>query len=604
MNNSSIKPTSEILERIYRNSEAHPDEVFTRLYRYLCREDIYFKAFQKLYANKGALTKGTNDDTADGFSEQYVQDLIADLREGRYKATPVRREYILKKNGKYRPLGIPSFRDKLLQEAVRMILESIYEPVFDSRSHGFRPGRGCHTALEYTKKAFNGTTWFIEGDIHACFDCIDHQVLLSMLSNKIKDRRFIGVIREFLKAGYVDDWKYYDTYSGCPQGGIVSPILANIYLDALDKKVRDIEERFNRKGSASGRCSKEYNRLTNKMSRLNARIDKTEDTELRGELLAEYQQLRQERDQMPSTPNDQKRLAYVRYADDWLIGVKGSKEDCIDIKKEIGEFLGKELKLELSEEKTLITHSANKVRFLGYDIRVRRNQEAKRVKRKDGTTYKRRTLSQSVELLVPLDEKITAFLLKVGAVIQRPNGELWARYRGKLQNLPDVEIVHTYNAEIRGILNYYCLASNYNKLSWFRKLMEQSCLRTIARKHDTSIRKVKEKYKDGKSWSIPYVTRNGEKCASICKLDKCEKKYRGDEIKRHVYHPWKLSIRKRLKKGICEYCGVAMVNHGVVHVVRKLKDLKGNTAIERTMRAKRRKTLVICQECNLLLRPA
>ena len=239
-----MKPTSEILERIAKSSTEHKDGVFTRLYRYLLREDIYYAAYQKLYANRGATTKGIDDDTADGFSAHYIKELIHDLENGTYRANPVRREYIPKKNGKMRPLGIPSFRDKLLQEVVRMILEAIYEPVFDDHSHGFRPNRSCHTALRQISSDFTGVVWFIEGDITGCFDNIDHEILIDILARKIKDSKFLNVIRQFLKAGYVENWKYNKTYSGTPQGGIVSPILANIYLNELDKKFNEIKRRF------------------------------------------------------------------------------------------------------------------------------------------------------------------------------------------------------------------------------------------------------------------------------------------------------------------------------------------------------------------------
>ena len=205
---------------IAKSSKEHKDGVFTRLYRYLLREDIYYAAYQKLYANRGATTKGIDDDTADGFSELYIKELIQDLQNGTYRTNPVRREYIPKKNGKKRPLGIPSFRDKLLQEAVRMILEAIYEPVFHAHSHGFRPNRSCHTALHQISSDFTGVVWFIEGDITGCFDNIDHEVLLGILARKIKDSKFLNIIRQFLKAGYVENWEYNKTYSGAPQGGL------------------------------------------------------------------------------------------------------------------------------------------------------------------------------------------------------------------------------------------------------------------------------------------------------------------------------------------------------------------------------------------------
>ena len=182
-----MNPTSEILERISKSSTDHKDGVFTRLYRYLLREDIYYAAYQKLYANKGAATKGVDADTADGFGEKYVKTLIAELKNGTYRAKPVRRQYIEKANGKMRPLGIPSFRDKLLQEAIRLILEAIYEPTFSDNSHGFRQGRSCHTCIKQLKIEFTGVVWFIEGDIKGCFDNIDHEALIEILQRKIKD---------------------------------------------------------------------------------------------------------------------------------------------------------------------------------------------------------------------------------------------------------------------------------------------------------------------------------------------------------------------------------------------------------------------------------
>lgn len=210
------------------------------------REDAYKIAYKNLYANQGAATKGTDNDTADSFCQEYIDKIITELSNGTYEPKPVRRTYRKKKNGKQRPLGIPSFRDKIVQDIIRMYLEAIYEPVFSDRSHGFRPGRSCHTALTQINKGFNGIKWFIEGDIKGCFDNIDHSVLLSILTRKIKDSKFINIIRKFLKAGYMEDWKYHVTYSGTPQGGILSPILANIYLNELDMKIEEMKKEFDK----------------------------------------------------------------------------------------------------------------------------------------------------------------------------------------------------------------------------------------------------------------------------------------------------------------------------------------------------------------------
>jgi len=194
-----MQPTTAILDRIMRNSRKNKEEIFTRLYRYMLRPDLYYLAYDKLYRNKGASTKGVDDDTADGFSEEKINEIIQSLADETYTPKPVRREYISKKRNskKKRPLGLPSFTDKLVQEVLRMILEAVYEPTFSEFSHGFRPKRDCHTALNSLKKELTGVSWFIEGDIKGCFDNIDHQVLVGIINSKIKDARLIKLIWKF-----------------------------------------------------------------------------------------------------------------------------------------------------------------------------------------------------------------------------------------------------------------------------------------------------------------------------------------------------------------------------------------------------------------------
>src|SRR5581483_12019982 len=211
-----------------------------RIYRLLFSRDLYLHAYGRLYRNDGALTRGSTSETVDGMSLAKIDAIIEAVRFERYRWTPVRRTYIPKKNGKTRPLGIPTWSDKLLQEVIRMTLEAYYEPQFSDRSHGFRPNRGCHTALGEIVDGWGGTTWFIEGDITGCFDNIDHTVLLSILAEKLHAGRFLRLIATLLQAGYLEDWVYHVTLSGAPQGGVVSPILSNVYLDRLDKFVEQV----------------------------------------------------------------------------------------------------------------------------------------------------------------------------------------------------------------------------------------------------------------------------------------------------------------------------------------------------------------------------
>jgi group II intron reverse transcriptase/maturase len=591
-----MKPTSEILERINRSSNEHKDGVFTRLYRYLLREDIYYAAYQKLYANKGAMTPGANDDTADGFGKEYVHTLINELSSGAYQPKPVRREYIKKTNGKMRPLGIPSFRDKLLQEAVRMFLEAIYEPVFFNESHGFRPARSCHTALGQIKCSFRSTKWFIEGDIKGCFDNIDHSILISLLQKKIKDSKFVNVIRQFLKAGYVEDFEYNATISGTPQGGIISPILANIYLHELDAKVMEMKQRFDK--AAPRERTVEYARLCKRRQTLQKKIAKATGEE-RVTLIAEYKGVCQQKLRTPSRNPEDKKLVYCRYADDFLIGVSGSRKDCESIKAELKEFLTNGYHLELSDEKTRIAHTSKRVRFLGYDIAVRRSQKVK--KRADGV--KMRTLNNSVELTVPLEDKIMKFLFSNGVIEQKKDGAIWPVCIPRMRYKSELEIVKRYDAQVRGICNFYCLAANYDKLKYFRYLMEYSCLKTLASKSNSTSAKLLKKYHTQNGWGIPYETKNGVRYAHIASIADCKA---GKLLIDH--DPWRyrsfeersLTIRQRLEACACELCGKHST-HCTVHHAGSMKKLSNDTAWERKMRELRRKTLIVCEDCHALI---
>ena len=596
--NQVRKPSSQILEHLRKCSAEHNDEVFTRLYRYLLREDIYIASFQNLYANKGAMTKGIDNDTASGFGMDYVESLIDDLQKGTYRAKPVRRTYIPKKNGKLRPLGIPSFRDKLLQDVVRMYLEAIYEPLFSNFSHGFRPDRSCHTAFAQIKKTFNGVPWIIEGDISHCFDDIDHGILIQLLSKKIKDNRFLQVIREFLKAGYLEDWTFHETYSGAAQGGIVSPILMNIYMNELDKEIGRMAKEFSLTGDHSCNLpNHEYTALSSKIQRLNLKISRAS-KEDRANLQKQRRELQKKLRTTPSKTPTMKKLVYVRYADDWLCGVHGSKADCEEIKAHIGAYLKDALSLTLSSEKTLITHSDKKVRFLGYDISVSRSQAVIPSKSKG---YLRRSLYKHVMLSAPMEDKIIPFLLNKQAVRIEPDGTLRPIGRPKLMGAADVDIVRTYNSEIRGILNYYNMAGNYYLLAQFRYLMERSCLYTLARKHNKSARQIIEMYRGGHSWSIPYRTKTGEKKAEIVTLNQCKRAHDGSVDCIREYQPYtRKELWWRIAKNKCECCGVLSEKHCKVFTVRRLKDL-GAAPWEVLMKSMRRKTLIVCPACFNLI---
>lgn len=591
----TMKPTTAILENIRQNSARNKDEIFTRLFRYMLRPDLYYLAYKNLYANQGAATKGINGDTADGFSEAKVNGIIEKLSNGSYAPSPVRRTYIPKRNGKLRPLGIPTFTDKLVQEVLRMILESVYEPIFLPSSHGFRPGKSCHTALKDIKHAYHGTRWFIEGDIKGFFDNIDHQVLTNLIGNKIKDARIIQLVQKMLKTGYLEDWKYHGTISGTPQGGIISPLLANIYLHELDKFIQQTKASFDK--PKERKYSPEYAKIANKMEHIRRCLKGAKDSDEVKQLLERKKELRAQLLRLPAKSQTDKCLKYVRYADDFLIGINGSKEECEALKRQIKEYLAIHLKLELSDEKTLITHSVEYARFLGYDICVRRNDQIKR----DSRGFSKRTLSNMTELNVPLKDKIERYLFDHG-IVEQVNGELRSKKRGALIRYTDLEILNIYNEELRGICNYYFMASNFYSLHYFAYLMEYSCLKTLAAKHKSKISKIKRRYRDGKGgWCIPYDTKAGINRMYFAKYQDSKKiKVAQDKMPNAVARAMNSSnsFDSRLRAHTCELCGNTDSKQYEVHHVKKLKDLKGKSDWERVMIARKRKTIVLCYECH------
>lgn len=589
-----MKPTVEILDRIRTNSGRNREEVFTKLYRYMLRPDMYYRAYQNLYANNGAATRGVDDDTADGFSKEKVNQIIGSLADGSYTPKPVRRAYIAKKHSsKKRPLGIPTFTDKLVQEVLRMILEAVYEPIFSYYSHGFRPNRSCHTALNSIKKEFTGVTWFIEGDIKGCFDNIDHHVLVDILGKKIKDARLLQLVWKFLKAGYMENWKYNSTYSGCPQGGIVSPLLANIYLNELDRFAeKTAKEFFKPKDKVR---SDECNRLSVQIDAIHRKLKKAKGPEKTG-LLRQEKKLKLERTRVPCASKTDKVIKYIRYADDFIIGVKGDRQDCEMLKQLFSVFISETLHMELSDEKTLITHSSQSARFLGYDVRVRRNQALK-----PHGNHRSRTLNNKVELLIPFADKIVPFLFDKAIIRQSCDGMILPAPRKYMYRCTDLEILMTYNWELRGICNYYSIASNFNRLDYFDYLMKYSCLKTLAGKHSSTSRKIVSRFRmsDG-GWGIPYETRKGRKYCVFAKYTdaKDSNSFTDTVVPYAIRHStMRTTLEQRLSAKVCELCGRTDVPL-VIHHVNKVKNLKGKQKWEMVMIAKRRKTLAVCKGCH------
>jgi group II intron reverse transcriptase/maturase len=580
-----MRKAETILEVLQKRGE-HKLPV-ERLYRQLYNTELYLRAYAKIYSNKGATTPGTTEETADRMSLRKIDRIVGKLRNERYQWKPVRRIQIPKRDGRKRPLGLPSWSDKLLQEVIRSLLEAYYEPLFSKASHGFRPSKGCHTALNEIQKCWKGTKWFIEGDIKGCFDNIDHDTLIDILAEKIHDNRLLELIRRLLKAGYMENWRYGRTLSGTPQGGILSPLLSNIYLDKLDKFVKGtLLPEYNR-GKAR-RMNKEYNRLK-KRARREKRVEVRHEIELR---------LREIPSGDPNDPN-YRRLRYIRYADDFILGFIGPKSEAEIIKERIRTFLEKELKLELSESKTLITHARNNsARFLGYKIKTMYNN-TKLNKR----GY--RAINGDIWLRIPyevIDTKCRE-LMKKRKILGRPYLLMESVYH----------IVSQYQAEYRGLVQYYKLAHNSRKLSKLKWAMEYSLTGTLANKLRISRPVVKQRYE------ATYKHPNGKTYKTL--EVRVEREGKNDLVARWGGIPLNRNAKaviadkpgmiwvcrggellQRLLANKCEICGSE--DNIEVHHVRALKDLnkKGRTKPrwwETIMAARRRKTLVVCEQCHL-----
>ena len=604
-----MRNPKNVLESL-TSKAANEDYHYKRLYRNLYNPEFFLLAYERIQAKPGNMTAGNDGNTIDGMSMKRIDSLIQRIKDFSYQPKPARRTYIPKSNGKMRPLGIPAFDDKLVQEVVRMILESIYEPTFQNSSHGFRPKRSCHIALQYIKRNYTGVKWFVEGDIKGCFDNVDHHVLVRILRRRIKDEYFISLIWKFLKAGYMEKWVYHNTYSGTPQGSLISPILANIYLNELDVFMAKYAESFNcgkgRKINPAYKMPLDVRRGKQEwLKRNSAKISE----EKRQKVMAEIRELNNYLSTVPySDPMDTeyKRVVYVRYADDFLIGVIGSKEDAKQVKTDVGEFIKEQLHLEMSPEKTLITHGNDFARFLGYLVTVSREQN--RTRTKNG--FMRRTYVGKVKLYVPKEKWLNRLLsygaLKISYDKAHGNKEVWEPVRRPgLIRLDDIEILNQYNAEVRGMYNYYRLANNATVLNAFVYVMKYSMYKTFAGKYRTSMRKIIRKYCRNKDFTVSYQTKSGTKSVvfynqGVRRNDKVIATENPDIIGRTNENRRHTRLTDRLQGHVCEFCG-AETEDIEIHHIRKLKDLSGRAEWERHMIARKRKTMALCHSCHVKL---
>lgn len=574
-----------------RELNANPEWQNADLYRLMFQSDLYILAYERIKSSPGNMTAGVDGSTIDGFSMKTIENIIRSMRDQSFVFTRARRKYIPKANGKLRPLGIPSPKDKVVQEVIRLILESIYDgdtPSFKDTSHGFRSGRGTHSCLKVIR-GWHSVSWFIEGDIKSCFDLIDHGKLMEVLRKRIKDERFIDLIWKALRAGYMEGYTPMDSLSGTPQGSIVSPILANIFLHELDCFVDSLKAKHD-KGERK-RANPAYTAIVKERRRIKS-----------GKKVATPETLRQLEQQMRKTPSlmhddpNYVRVKYARYADDWIIGLDGSKALAEELKRDIKNFLAGTLKLTLSEEKTHIRNArSEEAFFLGTVLRIGikgAEPKHKRVKTASGKEFVKRTTGHTTRMEAPI-QKLIARLAERG-FCSRDGTPLCKR--GWIYLDLD-QIVKQYNSVLEGLRNYYSFVDNYNALKYIQHILQQSALHTFCRK--LQVRKPTVYKRFGVNLAIPVRDKEGKvskiislKLSSDWKPNKMRFQ-EGEALDKASAH-FTLRTRSKLEEDCC-ICGET---EGIeMHHLRHVRKGK-STGFARVMSSLNRKQIPVCGQCH------
>jgi retron-type reverse transcriptase len=578
------------------------------LHRLLACPRIWERAYEAIAPNKGALTPGSDPtNTLDGFSLERMERIIAEVMSGTYRFAPVRRVYIPKTNGKKRPLGVPNADDKLVQAAVKLVLEQIYEPIFSDSSHGFRASHSCHTALEQIWRMWNGVVWLVDVDIVGFFDNIDHGILLDLLRKKIDDDNFLKLIKGMLAAGYMEDWTWHATYSGTPQGGVISPLLANIYLHELDEVMAQRRTEFY-KGSQR-RPDPEYLRIERAIDTRRRRVTalrnagREDDAQAK---LVEIRELHEARLMLESKdqfdPN-YRRLLYVRYADDFLIGIIGSKQEARDILAWVTAYLGTALKLEVSNEKSKVAKASEGVTFLGYTVRTHDSKSMRRVVA-NGRTVTKRAPARKIQLHLP-EEKLASF-------VERQKLGNYHIVRGEprleLIHSSDIEIITMYSAVMRGIAEYYKLGTLWKQqLGRVYYIWWYSLVKTLAAKHKSSVASIfrtllKVHNGDYGLWNDGV---KGKRFVEVFKLKHVKEGQLSYEPKVDLEAQTYLSFNRtdmldRLRARTCESCG-STEGPFEIHHARRLSDTTHLKLATMVRVARQRKRVAMCLPCHVAL---
>lgn len=566
-------------------------------------------AYLKIKSNPGNMTRGNDSQTLDGISRTWIHAASGNLYKEKFNFSPTRRVYIPKANGKMRPLGIGSPREKIIQEAYRAILEAVLEKHFHNSSHGFRPSRSCHTALAQIRY-WNGIKWFIEGDIKGFFDNIDHHKLEELLKRYFNDQRFIDLYWKLVRAGYVEFDTTKPSATGVPQGGIVSPILSNLYLHELDVYVSKLQTELEKKNKGARHTIKNpaYKKIDFRIQGI-GKVEKKR--KLKGLTLDDERRLERQaliklRRQIPSTlPNPGlAKIYYVRYADDWIIGVAGSKETANLIKEKIKNFLKSHLNLELSEEKTLITNAGkSKAKFLGVEISRTSSVKGEIKSFRNSLGHKQRIPTTATILNAPIKkllEKLVERKIMVWGKTKRNGIGIVPQPILSLTVLPVPDIIIRYKMILNGIFNYYSFVNNRPRLVVVYWILKKSLAKTLATKlRLETTRKVLLKFGRNIVYKYPESSKTIDFSLQSIKVEpknfKMDLNF-NDPLKNL---DWKLRTINSFDM-VCSNCGTDEKIQ--MHHVKHIRGINAKLSpFEKQMAAINRKQVPLCKACHNLV---
>ncbi|KWV45704.1 hypothetical protein AS156_23375 [Bradyrhizobium macuxiense] len=577
-----------------RKLNENPAWVNRDLYRLMYERDLYIWAYERIKSNPGNMTAEADDETIDGFSTKWIDRIVSAMKDQSFTFTRARRTYIPKANGKLRPLGIPSPKDKVVQEVMRIILSSIYDndvPTFLDCSHGFRSRRGTHTALKQVR-SWHSVNWFVEGDIKGCFDNIDHGTLIRVLSKRIEDKRFLDLIWKALKAGYLEGPTQVNSLAGTPQGSIVSPILANIYLHEFDLWVTKFIAEH--EVGKTKRVNPAYTSIVKRRNRLLKK-----GTPKESDVITDLEKrLRETSSMMHDDPN-YARIKYVRYADDWLVAIDGPKKLAMLLKEEATAFFRDELRLELSAEKTHIRHARSEsAKFLGTYITIGRGDDSgvhRKIVTKNGLVFTRRANVEHLTYMTAPKEDLVKRLFERGFCTS--DGVPLARHGWIAQD--DHVIVERFGQILAGIRNYYAFVDNPEALRHIQLILHLSCAKTLCRKHQFSLsqlfRRRRSELITPKRWD-----EDGKPTAytSLPLRRKWLKNRQAFLINAEIEDVISMGINKRTRSKLEKPCAICGSPDDVeMHHVRHVRKGK-NTGFAAIMSALNRKQVPTCQSCH------